>query len=125
VRDDVPALIGGFDAFAVSSAWEGIPGTIFEAMAAGVPIVATRVGGIPEVLEDGVNAILVESRDSGALAMGLRKLMQHPELGRRLAQRSAADVRERFTFARSASERLCWYRSLLSDKRRTTADLAD
>jgi glycosyltransferase involved in cell wall biosynthesis len=114
VRDDVAQIIRDFDVFAISSAWEGLPGTVFEAMAAGVPIVSTRVGGIGEVLRDGDNAVLVAAGSDGELAGGLVRVLTRPDVERDLASRAAEDVRDRFTFARAAAERVAWYRGLLT-----------
>lgn len=116
VRDDVPAVIRDFDVFVISSDWEGIPGTIFESMAARVPIVATRVGGIPEVLEHGVNASLVDAGSHEELAAAIARVLQDRSLAARLVERAAADVRNRFSFERAAKERLDWYARLLADR---------
>ncbi len=67
-REDVPSLLRSFDVFALSSRVEGISNTILEAMASGLPVVATRVGGNDELVDDGVTGALVPSRDPGALA---------------------------------------------------------
>jgi sugar transferase (PEP-CTERM/EpsH1 system associated) len=71
-RTDVAALLGEFDIFALSSIAEGMPGALLEAMAAGLPVVATRVGGVGEVVVDGVTGTLVEPGNPAALAQALR-----------------------------------------------------
>ena len=114
VRDDVPALLRDFDLFVVSSVWEGLPGTVFEAMAAGVPIVATRVGGIPEVLQHLVNAVLVEPGRERELIDAAWSLLENRRLAHRLANRATSDVREKFTFEQATRERLDWYGELLA-----------
>lgn len=115
-RDDVAALMQDFDVFVVSSVWEGLPGTLFEAMAARVPIVATRVGGIPEVLQNSVNAIVVEPGVEAEIADAVCLLLDTPAFGRRLVANAAADVRARFVFTRAVRERIAWYRGLLETK---------
>src|SRR5262245_55447743 len=70
-RNDVYDLMACFDVFALSSLHEGVPMVILEAMAVGIPIVASRVGGIAEILEDGKDALLVPAGDPGALARGI------------------------------------------------------
>ena len=70
-RADVPRLLGGFDVFALPSIGEGISNTVLEAMATGLPVVATRVGGNPELVDDGVNGRLVPPENPPALAEAL------------------------------------------------------
>jgi sugar transferase (PEP-CTERM/EpsH1 system associated) len=70
-RNDIPELMRSFDVFALSSIAEGTPVTLLEAMACGVPVVATNVGGIPEVVQDGVNGALVPASNPQALAEAL------------------------------------------------------
>ena len=70
-RNDIPELMRSFDLFALSSIAEGTPVTLLEAMACGLPVVATAVGGIPEVVQDGVNGALVPAGNPQALAEAL------------------------------------------------------
>jgi glycosyltransferase involved in cell wall biosynthesis len=83
-RTDAQRLLAGLDVFALSSTYEGLPIALIEAMALGRPAVATRVGGVPEVLADGVQGLLVPPRDPDALADGLLKLLGDPELRARM-----------------------------------------
>jgi len=76
--------------FVMPSRSEGMPVALLEAMAHGLAIVATRVGGIPEVVDHGVDALLVEPRDSAALALALRELLADPELRNRLGRAARA-----------------------------------
>lgn len=87
-RTDVPDLLRAADAFVLSSAWEGLPITVLEAMAAGVPCVATRAGGVDEVLEDGVSGLVVEAGDPGALAGAIARVATDAALRERLAARA-------------------------------------
>jgi glycosyltransferase involved in cell wall biosynthesis len=73
-RKDVPALFRAADGFVLSSAWEGLPNALMEAMAEGKPIVTTRVGGVLELVEDGVTGIIVPPRDPIALADGMLRV---------------------------------------------------
>jgi glycosyltransferase involved in cell wall biosynthesis len=95
-RVDVPDLLAASDMFVLSSDWEGLPITILEAMAAGVPCVSTAVGGVPEVLTDGVTGLTVEPGDPGALADGIRTLARDPELRARMAGAARDEFERRF-----------------------------
>jgi glycosyltransferase involved in cell wall biosynthesis len=85
-RDDVLRLLAGADAFVLASRHEGLPVALMEATSVGRPIVASRVGGIPQVLEDEVDALLVPAGDPDALAHAMKRLAKDPELRRRLGQ---------------------------------------
>jgi len=84
-------LARDFDVFVLPSLSEGMPLTIIEMMAVGVPVIATRVGGIPEQIEDGVSGLLVEVRNSQQIAEQIWKLLHDPQL----AQRMTRAARER------------------------------
>jgi sugar transferase (PEP-CTERM/EpsH1 system associated) len=79
-RDDVEEILASTDVFVLSSIAEGIPMTILEAMSAKTPVVSTSVGGIPEVITNGVEGYLVEKSNSRALANALKRYIQNPEL---------------------------------------------
>jgi len=83
-RPDVTRLLQAADAFMLSSISEGIPLTLIEAMTTGLPCVATRVGGVPEVINDGVTGLLESAGDHVGLAAQLRRLASNPELRQQL-----------------------------------------
>jgi glycosyltransferase involved in cell wall biosynthesis len=85
-RDDAKRFYGISDVFALSSYSEGTPNVLLEAMAAGVPVVATAVGGIPELVADGRHALLVPAADPAALANALGRLLQTTNLRHTLVQ---------------------------------------
>ena len=93
-RGDVRELLPAFDVFALSSRYEGLPIALLEALAAGVPAVATRVGGVPEVLGDGDAGLLVAPGDPAALADALRRVLTdrglRAEMGTRAVERARA-----------------------------------
>jgi glycosyltransferase involved in cell wall biosynthesis len=91
--DDV---LGEFDVFALPSWTEGLPLVVLEAMAHGRPVVATPVGGTPEVVVDGETGLLVPPRDPQALAAALRRLLDDADLRRRLGEAGRARAVERF-----------------------------
>jgi sugar transferase (PEP-CTERM/EpsH1 system associated) len=98
-RDDIDQILANTDVFVLSSIAEGIPMTILEAMSAKTPIVATRVGGIPEVISDGVEGYLVEKSNSSALAQALMKYIKQPVLinehGRNAREKVLNDFNEK------------------------------
>jgi glycosyltransferase involved in cell wall biosynthesis len=75
VRHDIPALLAAADGFVLSSAWEGMPNVVMEALAAATPVVATRVGGVSELVETGRSGVLVSPRNPTALSQAMRQLM--------------------------------------------------
>jgi glycosyltransferase involved in cell wall biosynthesis len=104
MRNDVPDLLAGADLFVMPSLSEGLPMALIEAMAAGLPVVATRVGGIPEVVEDGHSGHLVAPEDPGALADGISLLMGDSRLRARLAQAGMLRAKEHFSSGRMTAD---------------------
>lgn len=96
-REDVPELLRGLDAFVLPSQAEGISNTILEAMASGLPIVATAVGGNPELLEEGVTGRLVASGDVDAMAQALLADSRDPTAARARGARARAAAQRRFS----------------------------
>jgi glycosyltransferase involved in cell wall biosynthesis len=86
LRRDVPDLMHSFDVFALSSLWEGLPRVLPQAMAAGLPIVATAVDGNAEAVTDGVNGFLTPPADPEAFADALLRLLDDPELAREFGE---------------------------------------
>jgi len=92
-RRDVAALLAAADLFVLPSLWEGLPLALLEAMAAGTPVVATAVGGVPRVVEDSVTGRLVAPGDAAGLATALADLLADPEGAQRMALAGQAHVR--------------------------------
>ena len=113
MRTDVYNVMRAFDVFALSSLHEGMPMVLLEAMALGVPIVASRVGGIPEILEDRREALLVPARDAGALAREIEVLAGSPELRTELIGAARGRVETQFSIKASATSMRELYRSLI------------
>ena len=108
-RDNVPDLLETLDVVALPSWAEGLPIVLLEAMAHGRPVVATPVGGTPELVTDGETGLLVPPRDPEALAAALRRVLDDPDLARRLGTAARARVAERFTAAEQARRTLAIY----------------
>ena len=101
VRSDVPEVMAAADGYVMSSAWEGMPIALLEAGAAGLPIVATRVGGNHEVVRDGESGFLVPPRDAEALGQAMLRLMeQAPERRRDMGERGREHVRVHYGLGR-------------------------
>ncbi|MBI4550557.1 MAG: glycosyltransferase [Candidatus Omnitrophica bacterium] len=96
-RSDIPELMAAMDLFALASVSEGFPNVLLEAMAAGKPIVATDVGGIPELIGADRDGLLVPPADAAALAEAVRKLLLDPARAGRLAENAKRTVLGRFT----------------------------
>lgn len=102
-----------FDVLANCSLTEGIPNAILEAMAAGTPVVATAVGGVPELIKDHDTGILVSPASSQALASGLRDVLGDPELSCRVRAAGQGWVRTHFSSAKQRGSLLTIYREML------------
>jgi glycosyltransferase involved in cell wall biosynthesis len=97
LRSDIPRLLCAADLFLLTSISEGIPLTIIEAMAASLPVVATRVGGVPEMVEDGRTGLLAAPGDDAALAQGILNLADDSLLREEMGQLGRAACLARFS----------------------------
>jgi glycosyltransferase involved in cell wall biosynthesis len=104
LRTDVPRLLAASDAAILTSRSEGIPLFLLEAMAARLPVVATRVGGIPEVVEDGVTGRLAPAGDANALGDHLAELAARPDLRAHMGAAGRARAEARFAESRMIDE---------------------
>src|SRR3989475_7827701 len=99
-RTDVLGCIKAFDLFVMSSVTECLGTSLLDAMACARPIVATRAGGIPEIVEEGVNGLLVQPRDHTAMAAAIVRMLKDADLRRHMGEAGFARVEERFTVER-------------------------
>jgi glycosyltransferase involved in cell wall biosynthesis len=111
-QDSAEPYYGIAKAAVLSSLSEGSPNALLEAMAAGVPIVATRVGGVPEIVADGESALLLEPRDIPAMSSALARILEDEALAQRLVSCSAKRIRELYTPERRVRRLVDIYRSL-------------
>jgi glycosyltransferase involved in cell wall biosynthesis len=108
-RDDIPDLLASFDVFAFPSLFEGLCLAVIEAQAAGIPVVATPVGGIRETVVEGETGFLCPPRDSAALAERIIECLDRPDQARRIAETARNRVQERFSERRMVDETLALY----------------
>lgn len=115
IRSDVVDLLAGADAFVSSSLWEGLPRTVLEAIAVGVPVVATDVGGIRDVIEPDRTGLLVPSGDPSALAAALVEVIDQPQEARSRAV-NARSALDEFDEARMAERTMTVYDQVMASR---------
>ncbi|MFQ5730860.1 MAG: glycosyltransferase [Planctomycetaceae bacterium] len=116
-RGDIPHLMQAADCLVLPSLWEGMPNAVLEAMAAGLPVIATAVEGVSELLVDGETGRVIPRGDAGALVRAVSCLVANPAAASRAARRAQLLVRETFTWDRVVQEYVALYRSLLPAQR--------
>ena len=97
--EDPAQMYRALDVFALPSVREGLPNALLEAMASGLPVVATRVAGVPSVVDDGRNGLLCAPGDASGLAADIARVLTDPGLAERMATAARRTVEERFPFA--------------------------
>jgi glycosyltransferase involved in cell wall biosynthesis len=116
-RRDLAAVYSSMDLFALTSLNEGTPVSLIEAMAAGVPVVATAVGGVPDVVSDGTTGVLVPPRQPAALAAAIVDAVTRPSRSAHMAGLAREDVRRRFDAARLVQDIEALYLDALAHRR--------
>lgn len=116
-RGDIPALLSATDLFVMTSRYEGCPYALLETMAAGVPVVATRIAGIEEIIQPGLTGVLVPPGEPALLAAALDQVLSNPQLTQHRAQRAQEIVAERFTRERMLAEIAALYQRVLEQAR--------
>jgi glycosyltransferase involved in cell wall biosynthesis len=113
-RDDIAELMAASDIYVLATNWEGLPRSIIEALRAGLPVVATELAGIPELVTHDDNGYLVARGDAGELAEMLGRLVFDPELRARMGARSRERYEAQFTFERMYRRTVGVYESVLA-----------
>ncbi|MGH8069237.1 MAG: glycosyltransferase family 4 protein [Candidatus Entotheonellia bacterium] len=116
-RRDLPHIYNDLDVLAVTSNNEGTPVSAIEAMAAGCPVVATKVGGLPDLIREGETGYLVPPGDARAVATALLRVLHQPGMARRMGETGRMAVRERFSAQRLITDMEQLYLGLLERKR--------
>ncbi len=120
-REDVPALLAACDVFCLPSLYEGSSLAVLEAMAAGIPVVSSAIGGTEELIEDGRSGLLVAPGDPKALAAALRRLLGDADLRRELAAQARERVDQGLTRPQMAEQVTSVYSDLLGSRQRLWA----
>ncbi len=115
-RSDVPDLMNAMDVFVLASLFEGLPNVLLEAMSLAKPVVATEVGGIPELIEPGIDGILIPPRDPQALAKAAVSLIENPSDAQTMGRRGQEKIRKDFTIGRMIDQYENLYLSLAESK---------
>jgi L-malate glycosyltransferase len=120
-REDVAGILAGCDIFVLPSRSEAFPNSVMEAMAAGLAVIATAVGGVPELIEHDVNGVLTPPDNRDALIAALRNLVENPARAAALGQSARDTIASRFSFTRMVSSFEDLYLDLLQHKAPRTA----
>src|SRR5262249_5467856 len=116
-RSDVSDLLSDVTVSVLPSLSEGLSNAVLESMASAIPVVATRVGGTPEAVEEAVTGLPVPPRDSAALAGAIRRILEDPELAARLGHAGRRRVAEHFSLEHMVRETERFYSTRLAQTR--------
>jgi len=114
IRTDVPEILAALDLVVSSSQWEGMPNVIMEAMAAGKPVVATAVGGTPELVVPGETGLLVPPQDPEALALACQQMLENPARALAMGQAGRRRIENFFSIEKMVRDTENIYQRLLS-----------
>jgi len=113
IRRDIPEILSMLDVFVLPSLNEGLPMALLEAQAARVPTIATRVGAIPHVIEDGTTGILIPPKDSQAIAQAIMVVLSDKKFASEIAQKGFERVRDNFSSKKMGDKYLSIYKELI------------
>jgi glycosyltransferase involved in cell wall biosynthesis len=117
LRSDIPEILNGADVFVLSSDYEGNPLSVMEAMAAGKPMICTAVGGVPELIEDGRDGLLVPRGDAKALSRAMGQMLEHPQIRTSMGEAAAKKATKRFGLQAMTEAYEDLYRTALANAR--------
>jgi glycosyltransferase involved in cell wall biosynthesis len=113
-RDDIGDIMRCFDLFVLSSHLEGLCTSLLDAIALGIPVVAARTGGVPDVVADRETGMLVEPKNPGALADAILYTRQHPEEMHRMTQNARNRVLQSFTIESMVAKTVAVYQNIIN-----------
>jgi glycosyltransferase involved in cell wall biosynthesis len=113
-RSNIPEILAASNLFVLPTLVDALPTVLFEAMAAGLPIVVSNVGGVPEIVEDEVNGLLVPPADPVSLAKSCIRLLLDKDLCNRLSSAARATVASRFDVRQQASVLMALYSQMVT-----------
>jgi glycosyltransferase involved in cell wall biosynthesis len=122
-RMDVPEILKATSISVLPSLSEGLSNVLIESMAAGVAVVATSVGGNPEIVDDGATGILIPPRDAGSIARAITQILSSPEMAARLGAAGRERIESRFSMERAVHETQSLYTSLLQSSGRLVPEV--
>jgi glycosyltransferase involved in cell wall biosynthesis len=114
-RRDVPEILSMLDIFVFPSLKEGLPMAVLEAMASKIPVVATSVGGIPKVLENGISGIIIQPKDSQSIADAIMRIIKNPDDTLLIAQKGFEKIRNDFLSGLMTNKYLNVYKAILAE----------
>jgi len=115
-RRDITRILSELDLLVHPAIMEGLGVAILQAMAAGLPVIATPVGGIPEVVQDGVSGLLIPPKDPDALGQAILSILPYPDVRRHMGEEGRRIVREQFSVDRMVDRTLRVYEEVLASK---------
>jgi len=115
-RSDIPNLLSAMDIFILASVIEGFPNVLLEAMASGKPVVATKAGGVPELIESGKDGLLVAPKNGPALAQAVLSLFGNRQKAEEFARSAEEKIQKNFSLEKMADQYETLYLSLLREK---------
>lgn len=115
-QDDIPAWLSALDIFVLPSLWEGLPNALLEAMAIGLPVVATKVDGVPEAVSNDISGLLCNPKDVQALFVPIQDLVVDAELRKRIGDGAKTVIKEHFKLSNMLSRYEEAYRGVLGEE---------
>lgn len=123
IRTDIPDILNASDVFVLSSDWEGNPLSVMEAMAAGKPVIATSVGGVPELIQNNITGILVPPKNVNAFSKAMLMLIENKDLCQKLGEKAKEVAEKEFDISVMVKKYEKLYESLLQFKLKKGASL--